>query len=368
MRWVWPASIASTVVSWSASAIVDDRAVPRRPAALPSTGFCPMAVPSWITTTWTLTPCCAQPLGLGLDPSAPRRRNVSPAVAPARDQLGRVLQLDADHADLHAVDGEDRACPAPSRGSAGRRLDDVGAPGTGSWPAPGAAAAGRRRSRTRGCRRTWRPGPRRSRRRWPACPRAGRSSAGEAPTLSPEARRSAVAGQLRGLLVEHRRQLRRAADRHVRCRRSVSVVGSSWPWKSVRPTIETSVQRLAALERRPGSTRALAVLRLGDAQQVRDASAPGRSCAGRSTVALGDAVAAGDERRAHVDVGGQVLHVRHVAVLAEEGRAGDQRARASPRRTGTAGRRRRPGRRCGSGAPCRRCCPGRSGCSAPRPW
>ncbi len=36
--------------------------------------------------------------------------------------------------------------------------------------------------------------------------------------------------------------------------------------------------------------------------------------------------AAGDERGAHVDVGCQVLHVGHVAVLAEEGRAGHQRA------------------------------------------
>ena len=37
-------------------------------------------------------------------------------------------------------------------------------------------------------------------------------------------------------------------------------------------------------------------------------------------------LAAGDEGGAHVDVGGQVLHIRHVAVLAEEGRAGHQRA------------------------------------------
>ena len=37
-------------------------------------------------------------------------------------------------------------------------------------------------------------------------------------------------------------------------------------------------------------------------------------------------LAAGEERRPHVDVGGQVLDVRHVAVLAEEVRRRDQRA------------------------------------------
>ena len=44
-------------------------------------------------------------------------------------------------------------------------------------------------------------------------------------------------------------------------------------------------------------------------------------------VPLAIGFAAGQERRPHVDVGGQVLDVGHVAVLAEEGRAGDERAR-----------------------------------------
>ena len=46
----------------------------------------------------------------------------------------------------------------------------------------------------------------------------------------------------------------------------------------------------------------------------------------RSPRRWADRAAAGDERGAHVDVGVQVLHVRHVAVLAEEGREGDERA------------------------------------------
>ena len=53
--------------------------------------------------------------------------------------------------------------------------------------------------------------------------------------------------------------------------------------------------------------------------------APGRWCDPVDR-ALGDAVAPGDEGRPHVDVVVQVLHVGHVAVLAEERRAGDQGA------------------------------------------
>ena len=55
MRWVWPTSIASTVVSWSWSAIARIGPSQATPAALPM-GFWPLAVPWWITTTWTLTP------------------------------------------------------------------------------------------------------------------------------------------------------------------------------------------------------------------------------------------------------------------------------------------------------------------------
>ena len=71
---------------------------------------------------------------------------------------------------------------------------------------------------------------------------------------------------------------------------------------------------------------ALAVLRRRDAEQERrgrrqvDAADVVAPCRGRSS-------AAGEERRAHVRVRAQVLHVRHVAVLAEERRRRDQRAR-----------------------------------------
>ena len=44
-------------------------------------------------------------------------RNVSPAVAPGGDELGRVLQLGADHADLRAVDVEHDRRRQPAAGS-----------------------------------------------------------------------------------------------------------------------------------------------------------------------------------------------------------------------------------------------------------
>ncbi len=72
---------------------------------------------------------------------------------------------------------------------------------------------------------------------------------------------------------------------------------------------------------------ALGVLRHGDAQQVGDS----RGQVDRAQIG-GDRIgtnlpAASQEGRPHVDVVGQILDIRDVAVLAEESRAGDQGAR-----------------------------------------
>ncbi len=70
------------------------------------------------------------------------------------------------------------------------------------------------------------------------------------------------------------------------------------------------------------------MLRLGDAE---DEASVGRQVDGPGGHgALGDALAAGEEGRPHVHVGGEVLDVGHVAVLAEE------RATARPACPGSA--------------------------------
>ena len=71
-----------------------------------------------------------------------------------------------------------------------------------------------------------------------------------------------------------------------------------------------------------------------------------------------DALATGEERRPHVDVRRQVLHVRARSRAGRRSATARSACPASPRRTGTAGRRRRPGRRYASGAPCRPSMPG----------
>ena len=69
---------------------------------------------------------------------------------------------------------------------------------------------------------------------------------------------------------------------------------------------------------------ALAVLRLGDPQQVGERRRQVDGSGGDP--ALGDPGTSREERRAHVDVGPEVPHVGHVAVLPEEVRGRDQRA------------------------------------------
>ena len=145
--------------------------------------------------------------------------------------------------------------------------------------------AGRRRSRTRGCRTTWRPGPRRSRRRWRGCPGASPSSA--ATRRRCRRRRGAAPWprQARQLLVEHRRQLAGPADADVDAVMAI-VVGSSWPWKSLSPMMVSGFTRVAALED-VEQDPALALLRLGDARAGRRGSGRGRST-GPSTRPLVD--------------------------------------------------------------------------------
>ena len=85
-RWVCPATMASTVVSPSASAMATIGPSHGTAAAVPSTALVPFAVPSWITTICTSTPRAAAA-------STPRRsvrppgRNFRPAVLPADDEF-----------------------------------------------------------------------------------------------------------------------------------------------------------------------------------------------------------------------------------------------------------------------------------------
>ena len=85
-RWVWPTTIASTVVLWSSSAIPRIGPSHGAPAALPI-GFRPREVPSWITTTWTFTPCLRSRSDSALI-RGPSSRNASPSVAPAFTSSG----------------------------------------------------------------------------------------------------------------------------------------------------------------------------------------------------------------------------------------------------------------------------------------
>ena len=131
------------------------------------------------------------------------------------------------------------------------------------------------------------------------------------------------AGQRRGLLVEQRAQCGGAAGRdgaavdgrRARLELTVEVVQTHDRDRRVAPRVLDDV----------APHDALALLRGRDAEQERGR----RREVDRAHVARGavlDPRAAGQERRAHVGVGLQVLHVRHVAVLAEERRARDQRA------------------------------------------
>ena len=143
------------------------------------------------------------------------------------------------------------------------------------------------------------------------------------------------------------------------------VVGSSWPWKSFSATMDSGVYRAAPQHIAPHG--ALAVLRRGDAEQEgrrrREVDA-----AHAARLAAADRATAGEKRGAHVRVRRRGPARRAHSRAGRRTPSGRSACRAWPRRTGRAARRRPRGRRCGSGAPCRRCCPRRSGYSAPRPW
>ena len=142
----------------------------------------------------------------------------------------------------------------------------------GSSPAPGASGVVRPRSRTRGCRRTWRPGPTRSRRRSPACPRATPSSVASADVVA--AGQNRPTREARQLLVEHRGE--RSGATHVGRQ---SVAGQHRLIELAVEVVETDDRDrhigVAALDD-PEQNAALAVLRLGDPEHER-ASGPGRS-------------------------------------------------------------------------------------------
>ena len=332
------------------------------PAALP-VGLSPSAVPWWMTTTWTFTPCALRRSDSALIRGA-SSRNVSPAVAPAPTSSG----VDCSSAPmtptltpltLNTTDGVTHGGSLPvavstmfvaRNGKCARCcwvlqpvdavVELVVAVGRGVEP-PGVLDVDRRHV-------VEQPGVR-----------------GRGPDVVATGQDEPRAGQRGELLVEHRGQERRAADRDV----DVVVPDDR---RRVELTVEVveaddgdRLDRVAALEQL-GQHPALALLGLGDAEDVGQ-----RGCEvdrPRGDLALGDAGAAGEEGRPHVDGRAEVLDVRHVAVLAEEVGRGDQRARRLGvelvRRVGEHDEVARPGR----DWPCRRCCRGRSGCSATRPW
>ena len=138
--------------------------------------------------------------------------------------------------------------------------------GTGSRPGLAAPAGGPRRSRTRGCRRTWRRGPRRSRHRSSACPRGGPSSAARRRRCRRRRGCRPGPGSAAELLVEHRRELARRRRRDVEAvhghRRRVELAV-----EVVEPDDGDRLDAAAALDHREQDL-ALAVLRLGDAEHV----------------------------------------------------------------------------------------------------
>ena len=194
--------------------LVGDARGSGRPTALPGVlpiGLLPVAVPSWMTTICTLTPSARS----RCDSAAirgPSSRNVKPGRGAGRDQLGRLLEPGADHADLDAVDLEHLRRRDPVGRLAGGRLDDVGCQEREVGPRllleqPRDAvvelvvAVGRR---------VQAPGVLDVDRRHVLA--AGRSSA----AMRRRCRHrpgSARARQGRQLLVEHRGEVRRAADR-----------------------------------------------------------------------------------------------------------------------------------------------------------
>ena len=125
--------------------------------------------------------------------------------------------------------------------------------------------------------------------------------------------------------------------RHGRVPSIVVVVGSSWPWKSFSPMIDDRRVVVAVVED-VAPHDALAVLRRRDAEQERRRRREVDAAHVVDHAAL-DRRAAGEERRAHVRVGcrGPARPARSRA--GRRTPSARSACRASPRRTGTAGRR-----------------------------
>ena len=204
-------------------------------------GSTPSAVPWWITTTWTLTPCGLQPLRLGLDPLAPRagtsgRRSLPAATSSGVFCSSAPMTPTLTPLTVNTFDGVTQSGALPvavstmfvARNGKSRPACCAQQPVDAVVELVVAVATSRR-------------GPRRSRRRSPACPRAGPSSAAR----RRRCRRRRAAGPAPGrrceLLVEHRRRGRPRRRRLTLIPSTASVVGSSWPWKSLRPTIESGL-------------------------------------------------------------------------------------------------------------------------------
>ena len=198
--------------------------------------------------------------------------------------------------------------------------------GTGSPPAPG-----ERRRRSTPKSNSWLPKLVASRPHAFSTSIAGMSSSsaefgGDAPTLSPD-------GEQQRLVPAGAPPPRRTSSPAGRRRRPAT----DWPLIVTVRRVELTVEVVEADDRqRPGSCRrrragraarpALAVLRHRDVEQERRrrGEVDAAHVVDRSPV---DGIAAGQERGPHVGVAVEVLDVGHVAVLAEERREGDERAR-----------------------------------------
>ena len=175
-RCVWPAITRSTVVFCSLSTI--PMIGPSHGAAgRPSIALAPAVAPSWMTTTCTRTPWRAELRRLALGSARPRRGTSRPAVLPGLTSSG-VLRTTEPMTPTRTPLTRKTVGRSPSSRARGRSPSRrCWSPGTGSSPAPGAAGSARSRSRTRGCRSSWRRAPTRSPRRSPGCPAAAPSSA-----------------------------------------------------------------------------------------------------------------------------------------------------------------------------------------------
>ena len=124
MRWVWPTIIASMVVSWSWSAI--DRIGPVQGWAAVRPGGVAAGRGALVDDhDLDVDALVLQADGLGVDPRSLVEEREARGGA-GRDELGGLLELGADDADLDAVDGEHGRGPVePRRDLAGRGLDHV---------------------------------------------------------------------------------------------------------------------------------------------------------------------------------------------------------------------------------------------------